>query len=298
MSATWARTRAERMSRMERVALLVLGAFTAVSVVGYGLFGLHPERLPDHPLALAIFNGAFTGFARLHVLLSALVLFLVLTLRARARWIPGFVAVALAAFLSEHLGTGTGVPFGAYEYTGLLGPRVLDRVPALIPISWFTMALPAFLLAHGRFAGAESRAKRLAFATGLLVLWDLALDPAMSFLTPYWSWEASGAYYGMPAVNLLGWTAVGLLLMGILEVTRAASWGEGVPRRWLGAYYLLVLAMPLGMLVAAGLWLAVVTTLAALLVAAGILGLPASGSQEPALGRTRLPADGQPVEAS
>ena len=103
-----------------------------------------------------------------------------------------------------------------------------------------------------------------------LVIWDLALDPAMSFLTPYWRWEETGPYYGMPWMNLAGWYATGLVLMTTLDAL--ASWArlDRMPTGWMVAYYGAMVLMPLGMLAAAGAWLAVVVTaLTAGAVAAG-----------------------------
>ena len=47
---------------------------------------------------------------------------------------------------------------------------------------------------------------------------------------------------------------------------------ERLPSAWLAAYYGTVLLMPLGMLVAAGTWGAVVVTLLALAISGAILG--------------------------
>jgi putative membrane protein len=84
-------------------------------------------------------------------------------------------------------------------------------------------------------------------------------------LTPYWQWEEVGSYYGMPWVNLLGWLGTGLVLMVALDLmaTRVAFWRLG--SRWSAGYYLAVLSMPLGMLVAAGAWGAVATASLAVL---------------------------------
>jgi uncharacterized membrane protein len=86
----------------------------------------------------------------------------------------------------------------------------------------------------------------------------------MSFLTPYWLWEETGPYYGMPWMNLLGWFVTGLALMGVLSATGGPRWSEWIDARFALIYYAAVLLMPLGMVAAAGEWLAVVTTLAAL----------------------------------
>jgi uncharacterized membrane protein len=194
----------------------------------------------------------------------------VLSSRLGARWLPGLAGVYLLSLMSEHVGTGYGIPFGGYEYTGLLGSRVGPRVPALIPLSWFLMAMPSWVLAR-----AAARGRRLAAipvgALGL-VLWDLALDPAMSSLTAYWRWEGTGPYYGMPWLNLLGWFVTGLGLMGVLAASDTRIGFDRLPVSWMAVFYGTVLALPLGMLAASGAWIAVGTTVGAVAVTVVAIG--------------------------
>ncbi len=253
--------RSEGALPRELVALAALLLFTLVAVAGYGVFALHPENLPASDLARRLFTVSFGLFARLHIVLSAAVLLVVLIGRLGTRWMVPFAGICVVAFFAEHVGTGYGIPFGGYAYSGLLGPKIGGRVPALIPLSWFLMALPAWVLARAAMPRPSSRVGRIALGAAWLVAWDLALDPAMSFLTPYWSWQETGPYYGMPWINLAGWYATGLVLMVVLESSaRRAGW-ERLNPAWMGGYYAIVLLMPFGMLLAAGAWPAVVMTL-------------------------------------
>jgi putative membrane protein len=254
--------------RPEVLALVCLYAFTVVAVLGYWNFGLNPDRLPPTDWAIGIYQRSFPIFARAQILLSAVVLFVALIRFAGARWLPALGVVYLLSFLAEHVGTGFGIPFSGYSYTGLLGTKLLGRVPFVIPLSWFLMAAPAWIVARRVFPEARQTLARIVLSTFLLMLWDLALDPAMSFLTPYWVWDNPGAFYGMPWVNLAGWAFTGVILMGALELLqRRLDWAGSLPVEWALGYYLAVLLMPLGMVVAAGLWASVGATLAALGVA-------------------------------
>jgi uncharacterized membrane protein len=250
-----------RSTRLERAGLIMLLAFTGIALVGYGTFALRPQNLIGVPYAAEFFGIAFRFFAQLHILLCFAALAIMLISRTGLRWVPVFAAVYALSFTSEHLGTGYGIPFGGYSYTTLLGIRVGPRVPALIPLSWFLMALPSWVIARAAFP--DGRVARIALAAFGLVLWDLALDPAMSALTTYWQWEETGAYYGMPATNLLGWYVTGLALMGAIEFLARRGALDGLPVRWTMAYWGAVLLMPIGMLAAAASWLGVVTTLLA-----------------------------------
>lgn len=247
-------------------ALLGLVAFTTVALGGYAAFGLRPDNLPAIPWATSFYSVSFPFFARAHIGITALVLLVALAGRAGVRWLPAMAAVYLVSFLAEHLGTGYGIPFSGYAYTGLLGPKLAGRVPFLIPLSWFLMAAPAFVMARATFPDSDRTVARILLASVLLVIWDLALDPAMSFLTPYWVWDNPGSFYGMPWVNLLGWLATGLVIMSVLEGLERVGegWSGDLSPRWAAAYYGAVLLMPLGMVTLAGLWWSSAVTLASL----------------------------------
>lgn len=240
--------------------------FTFAAVLGYGVFALNPSLIPDSDSARKFYGLSFRLFAQAHIVVGTVVLGLVLVLRTGVRWVPAFLAVFLVSFLSEFLGTGYGFPFGSYEYTGLLGYKLGGRVPFLIPVSWFLMALPSWAVAHVVFPGAGGLWGRVLLGAYLLTVWDLVLDPAMSYLTPYWVWESTGPFYGMPWVNLAGWLGTGIVLMLLLEWLGARSWSGRISLPWLASYYAVSFLMPLGMVLAAGLWTAVIVSLAALLL--------------------------------
>ncbi len=126
---------------------------------------------------------------------------------------------------SELIGTtgilevgGVALPFGAYRYTDMLGPKILGHVPYLIPPSWFALSILSLDLA-GRVA--SGRTGRILLGTAFMVLWDVALDPAMStgtVLSPvFWTYPGGGIFYGMPLTNWVGWTLVTLVIMSGYE---------------------------------------------------------------------------------
>ncbi|WP_433282380.1 carotenoid biosynthesis protein [Micromonospora sp. CA-244673] len=127
------------------------------------------------------------------------------------------VAVATGGgFAIEALGVATGFPFGSYDYSGELGPR-LAGVPLIIPLAWTWMAWPAWLTA-ARLTG--SRPGRVALAAVGLAAWDLFLDPQM-VAEGYWRWrDATPALPGLPGIpvsNYLGWLLFAVLLMTALR---------------------------------------------------------------------------------
>ena len=255
-------TMAAAGQRVEGGALAAAYLVSAASLAGFATFGRHPGLLADVPGAAATSARMFVLAPRVQIAVAFAALAVPLTRRAGARWLGALGAVYLLSLASELVGTTVGLPFGPYRYTDALGAKLFGHVPALIPLSWFTMALPSYALVPGRGGG------RVALAALVLLSWDLALDPAMSLVTAYWVWGAAGSYYGMPLLNLAGWFVTGLLLMTAFAALRAERWTDRLPRRWLAAFYGANLLLPLGMSAAAGLWGAVAATLGALLLCA------------------------------
>ena len=264
--------------------LAVLAAFSVLAVAGYAVFGRDPSRLGGLSAGAARFYAiSFSFFAQGQVLLAALVLAVELVRRTGWRWLGALGLVYGISLGSELVGTAYGFPFGAYAYTGLLGPKWLGLVPVLIPLSWWFMAVPSYGLAarvvSSRGGGSRagfyvgdggSAATRIFLGSLLLLAWDLVLDPAMSEATPYWVWAEPGPYYGMPLQNLFGWYVTGVALMAGLEWLRAREWVVEMRPGWLAAFYAVNLALPVGMAVAAGMVGAAVAT--ALLLGGVVVG--------------------------
>lgn len=127
-----------------------------------------------------------------------------------AVWLLGLcVCVAGGAELA---GTLTGIPFGAYHYTSKLGPRFMDEVPYLIPLAWFTIGYASLSVA-GTLA--VPRLGAAVFAASMVVVWDVALDPAMTARYPAWLWDDGGGFYGIPFTNYVAWFVVALVIAGV-----------------------------------------------------------------------------------
>jgi len=263
------RTTGPETSRVELALLAVLAAIGLGSILGFSVFRTWPSLLERQPGAMATYIAAFSVLPRAQIIAAFVVLAAAVVRRVGWRmWTTAFVALYALSLSSELLGTTVGIPFGPYRYAPALGPMWFGHVPLLIPLSWFTMAVPSFALA----GAASSRTWRVIVASFVLVAWDLALDPAMTRATVYWAWGSSGSYYGMPLTNLAGWFATGVALMTVLSLLGAERWIDALPTRWVLAFYAANLLLPLGLCVAAGMWPAAVLTV---VVLAGCLPLAA-----------------------
>jgi putative membrane protein len=251
-----------------RILLGSLVVFTILALAGYASFGRHPELVASVPGAVGAYGYALQLFPIAQVWLAFGVICLYLTLYTGFRWVPALAFLYAISLASELLGTGYGLPFGPYHYSTLLGAEWLGRVPVLIPLSWFSMAVCSYGLALrlGPSRGSSRPALRIGLASLLLLCWDLSLDPAMSNATTFWVWGSHGPYYGMPWSNLAGWYLTGVVLAAALVLLRSDSWIQKLSAQWLAWFYGANVLLAAGMSLAAGLWLAVIVTLLALAI--------------------------------
>ena len=242
----------------DRIGFTILWIFTVIVLVGFGTFGLNPQLLAQFPSSAGFYPYSFLIFSRGHVILAFAVLALILIPRVGIKWLPALILASAISLGMELLGTKTGFPFSGYAYTGLLGYKVANLVPVLIPFSWFMMAFPSYVLAR---CVIKNRYVQWIIGSFLLTAWDLTLDPAMSELSNYWVWDQPGPYYGMPLVNLLGWFGTGILIMIAFDYSHAGKIADKIPASVMEFYYFTVVVLSLGMTLLAGYLLAVSLTL-------------------------------------
>jgi uncharacterized membrane protein len=108
----------------------------------------------------------------------------------------------------ESVGVATGLVYGPYHYTPMLGPLFLGLVPYLIAVAWFMMMYPSFVIADWLIPRVEwnwIRFLAVAAVGGLIMTaWDVVMDPIM-VRAGHWVWEVNGAYFGVPLQNYWGW---------------------------------------------------------------------------------------------
>jgi putative membrane protein len=181
------------MTRRITILLLILYALlTAYPQVSLAL-GASPMGIMTPITTLAGFT-----FALLHAC-------------QREGWMRALRLLALVfgvSLLFESVGVATGLIYGPYHYTNKLGLLFLGLVPILIPVAWFMMSYPSFVIADWLVPAGWKRWPRLlavAAVGGLaMTAWDLVMDPVM-VAGGHWVWDTDGAYFGIPLQNYLGW---------------------------------------------------------------------------------------------
>ena len=140
----------------------------------------------------------------------------------------------------------TGLIYGAYHYTDALGLK-LGHVPIIIPIAWFMMIYPSYIIANLIGSGRQMMGDKnnysnnpttlvqilwLSFLSAVIMTaWDLVVDPYLSGPTERaWIWEGWGLVHGS-----LNFTNTYCMFGKISAIVRKAKWHKS--RRPHGAVY-------------------------------------------------------------
>jgi uncharacterized membrane protein len=83
---------------------------------------------------------------------------------------------------------------------------------------------------------------------------DLLIDPLAANRLGYWRWIDTGAYYGVPARNFLGWFAVSAIIFGIVrQRPQSDSWARPVGLSILLFFTAIAMAYQMALAASAGL---------------------------------------------
>jgi putative membrane protein len=112
--------------------------------------------------------------------------------------------------LFESLSLRTGFPFGYYEFTDLMGPKIF-KLPILLALAYGGMGYVSWVVALLilRYQDRPLTGRKIFFlplvASFVMVAWDLSQDPVWSNIDRAWVWRDGGRYYGVPVSNFIGW---------------------------------------------------------------------------------------------
>ncbi|MFP4376666.1 MAG: carotenoid biosynthesis protein [Spirochaetales bacterium] len=124
------------------------------------------------------------------------------------------VLVPVLGWLSEAIGSHTGIPFGEYLYTDVLQPQVA-HVPIIIPFAWLMMMPPSWAI--GQLIAPDVPLLAWAVSAAAFTTWDLYLDPQMVNWR-FWQWKKEGFYQGIPVTNYIGWFFVSFIITAAVDL--------------------------------------------------------------------------------
>ena len=216
--------------------------------------------------ALTVYRWGWKLSAPSYVIFGAIAILLHARQRfGRKKTLKLFAVGTSISLFFELLGTSTGIPFGDYTYSPVMGYRIADLVPFMIPLSWFYMVYASLAIVSRLFRADHSEKTKSAWALmagALMTAWDIALDPAMSRATAHWTWETDGDgfFYGMPFTNWIGWLLTGsIIARAMLYVSGTTNFDRKVsPSRLPLVIYGINGLMPIAICLRHGLWWAAI----------------------------------------
>jgi len=122
-----------------------------------------------------------------------------------------FAIAAIVSFSLEFVGVTTGLVYGEYLFSELLGPKILGIVPWVIPIAWFMMIYASFTITNHIIPRVNAVIPLAFFDSVVMTTWDLMLDPVSAKLG-YWTWITPGTFFGVGFHNFLGWLATTFII--------------------------------------------------------------------------------------
>jgi len=138
------------------------------------------------------------------------------------------IVLSAFGFAIETTGVVTGFPYGTFYYGESLGPKMMNLVPYLLPLSWVPLVLGAVAAAALRGKATQRYVLWVLSAAVLLAFVDGVLDPGAVSLG-FWTWPEGGAYYGVPVTNYLGWLFSSMFAAALLLVLGRRRWGREMP---------------------------------------------------------------------
>jgi putative membrane protein len=207
---------------------------TLALYVGARICQLYADRLPT--LLIVV----------LHVVPPAAFALVHGSILYRSRGILIFTSLCLGvAGLLEGLSLRTGLPFGSYYFTEVMGPK-LSGLPILLVLAYLGMGYCSWvmsLLIVGYRKPIRGRRTVIIplLASFVMLAWDLSMEADWSTVDKAWIWRDGGPFFGVPLTNFLGWYLTAFLfLQGFAFYCRSrAPLASSAPRiYWRAAIFL------------------------------------------------------------
>ena len=204
----------KKFSEISKICALIVIIILVVSTLAYvisgesskasALFKIDPDIMAIVVAPLAVVTLAFVTLHAAKML----------------GWKPALRMVGVGmviAYALEEIGVHTGIIYGRYYFTPLMGPK-LDVIPIAIICSWVALTYIAWVVTNLLIDGSPTPTRHTPYmiifraVVGALVVttFDLNADP-LAVENGWWVWLDGGAYFGVPIHNYVGWFIVAFL---------------------------------------------------------------------------------------
>ena len=172
---------------------LIIGAWTAVTLTSFFL-----PAILDANTARFINVALLTAFTLLH---------------GRHQYGSGiavyFAIAVLATNVFENMSIVSGFPFGQYEHTAAMGPKIW-HVPIIVGPIFAVAGYIAWVIAGILLGDVFSNPRGIALARPVIAAilttsWDLCVDAIGGTANRDWIWANGGPWFGVPWLNFFGW---------------------------------------------------------------------------------------------
>ncbi len=132
----------------------------------------------------------------------------------KKRVMLALMLVAVLGFFVEVLGTRTGLPFGFYSYSDVLGIKVMDT-PLIMGINWVLLVYAGTMLFHPLKIPGWLKP---VLTGSSLVLLDIFIEP-FAIKWNLWQWQETVP----PAQNYVSWAIIAVLFSWLLNRSLSQS---------------------------------------------------------------------------
>lgn len=201
----------KKFSKISKVCALVVLIISTVSTLAYAASGDPSKASASLKIDPDIMPVVVAPMAVVTLVLVTWHAAKMLGWKPALRMIGSGLAIA---YVLEEIGVHTGIIYGRYYFTALMGPK-LDVIPIAVFCGWVSLIYMAWIVTNLLVEGSPTPIKHtpslIVFRAivGALVVttFDLNADP-FAVENGWWVWLDGGAYYGVPIHNYVGWFIV------------------------------------------------------------------------------------------
>lgn len=205
----------KKFSKISKVCALVVIIISIVSTLAYAVSGEPSKASALFKIDPDIMAVVVAPLAVVNLAVMALHAGKMLGWKLALRMVGVSMAIVYAL---EEIGMHTGIVFGRYYFTPLMGPK-LDVIPIAIVCVWVVLIYIAWMVTNLLIDGSPTPTRHAPYliilraVVGALVIttFDLNADP-IGVENGWWVWLDGGAYFGVPIHNYVGWFIVAFVI--------------------------------------------------------------------------------------